>query len=201
MEALSVYGRPVTPTAVDYMLSPFIPGIDSAQVLGRLLNMHFVKKEEGRYYLHPVDRDYAFYRVPSGPEDRESDEIPFTQFALLHRGADYFEQVRKPREEWKTKDDLAPQLAEFDLRCKGEGYETAARVLLDIDNFNYLLLWGQYKTVIDMHRRLQGKLSDPDMSRKSSGNLGNAYYCVGEFFESIKYYEQALRNARENNDK
>ncbi len=120
MEALSVYARPVSPAAVDFMLSPNITGIDSAPVLGRLLNMHFVRKEEGRYYLHPVDRAYAMSRIPFGkPEDRESDEPLFTQFALLHRGAEYFEQVRKPRKEWKTKDDLAPQIAEFDLRCIG----------------------------------------------------------------------------------
>jgi len=201
MEALSVYARPVTPAALDFMLSPFISGIDSAPVLGRLFNMHFVRKEEGRYYLHPVDRAYAFSRVPPGKsQDRENNDITFTQFALLHRGANYFEQVRKPREEWKTKDDFAPQIAEFDLRCAGEDYEKAARVLQDID-FDYLLLWGQYKIVIDMHRRLQEKLSNPDMRSRSSGNLGTAYYFVGEYLEAIKYYEQALDIARENNNK
>jgi tetratricopeptide (TPR) repeat protein len=201
MEALSVYGRPVIPAAVDFMLFPFISGVNSAPVLGRLLNMHFVRKEEGRYYLHPVDREYAFSRIPSGkPQDRENDEPIFTQFSLLHRGADYFEQVRKPREEWKKKDDLAPQLAEFDLRCKGEDYETAAKVLLDID-FHYLMLWGQYKTVIDMHRRLQEKLGDPDMRGTSSGNLGSAYFSVGDYQEAIKCYEQALDIARENDNK
>jgi tetratricopeptide (TPR) repeat protein len=141
-----------------------------------------------------VDRDYAFSRVPSGkPDDRKINEIPFTQFTFLHRGADYFEQVRKPREEWKTKDDIAPQKAEFDLRCAGEDYETAARVLLD---FDYLMLWGQYKTVIDMHKRLQGKLSDSLLRSTSSGNLGTAYRNIGEYQEAIKYYEHAQDRKR-----
>ncbi len=200
MEALSVYARPVTPAAIDFMLSSGIPGIDSAPVLGRLLNMHLVRKEEGRYYLHPVDRAYAFSRIPSGkPDDRDSDEGLFTQFALLHRGADYFEQVRTPREEWKTKADLEPQIAEFELRYAGEDHETAARVLLDID-FN-LLVWGHYKTVIDMHERLQGKLADVDLMGRSSGNLGTAYYSVCEYQKAIKYYEKALDIARKNNTK
>ncbi len=201
MEALSVYARPVTSAAVDFMLSPFVSGIDSAPVLGRLLNMHFVRKEEGRYYLHPVDRDYAFSHVPSGkPEDRESDEIPFTQFALLHRGADYFEQVRKPREEWKTKDDIEPQIAEFDLRCKGHDYETAAGVLIDIDS-DYLQLWGNYKMVIDMHERLLGKLRNTELKIKSLGNSGTAYHYLGNHRKARYCYNLSIEVAQKIGDK
>src|SRR3712207_4957920 len=121
MEALAVYARPVTPTAVDYLLQPHVPGINSAAVLGRLVNMQFVRKEGGRYYLHPVDRAYAFGQVPVGEEaDREEvDAPPFTQYALLHRAAEYYRQTRRPREAWKTLDDLASQLAEFELRSAG----------------------------------------------------------------------------------
>ena len=66
MQALAVYDRPVTPAAVDYLLQPYLPGVDSAPVLNRLVNMHFARKEAGRYYLHPVDRAYAFARMPEG---------------------------------------------------------------------------------------------------------------------------------------
>ena len=74
----------------------------------------------------------------------------FTQHDLLNRAADYFAQARKPRAEWKKLDDLAAQLAEFDLRCDAGDYDTAASVLTDID-FNYLLLWGHYRLMIDLH--------------------------------------------------
>ena len=60
MQALAVYNRPVTPAAVDYLLAPHIPAIDSAPILQRLANMHFARKESGRFYLHPVDREFAF---------------------------------------------------------------------------------------------------------------------------------------------
>ena len=53
MQALAIYGRPVPPAAIDYLLQPHQPGIDSAPVLGRLVNMHFARKEAGRYYLPP----------------------------------------------------------------------------------------------------------------------------------------------------
>ncbi len=64
MQALAVYNRPVTPAAVDYLLAPHIPAIDSAPILQRLANMHFARKESGRFYLHPVDREFAF--TPEG---------------------------------------------------------------------------------------------------------------------------------------
>jgi hypothetical protein len=164
MQALAVYGHPVTNAAVDYLLQPHLPGIDSAPVLKRLVNMQFARRERGRYYLHPVDRTYALSRIPRGePSDRNEKDAPlYTQFALLHRAAEYFKQSRLPREDWKTIEDLAPQLAEFDLRCGGEDYDTAANVLLDID-FDYLLTWGFYRQMAEMHERLQSHLSNPDL--------------------------------------
>ncbi len=199
MQALAIYAHPVTPVAVDYLLQQYLKGVDSALVLNRLVNMQFVRKETGgAYYMHPVDRAYALSRIPMGNvADREETENPlFTQFALLHRGAEYFKQARMPREKWKTIGDLAPQLAEFDLRCAGQDYDTAANVLLDID-FDYLLLWGHYRLVIELHQRLEGKLSDLWTRQGSTGNLGNAYYNVGEYRKAIEYYEKALIIAKE----
>jgi hypothetical protein len=48
---------PVPPVAVDCLLQPYQPAIDAVPVLGRLVNMQFVRREVGRYYLHQVDRD------------------------------------------------------------------------------------------------------------------------------------------------
>lgn len=64
MQALAVYNRPVTPAAVDYLLTPYIPAMDSAPILQRLASMHFARKESGRFYLHPVDREFAFGLIP-----------------------------------------------------------------------------------------------------------------------------------------
>ncbi|MEW5721007.1 MAG: hypothetical protein AB1817_20445, partial [Chloroflexota bacterium] len=147
MQALAAYARPVTPAALDYLLQPFVASVDSAPVLNRLVNMQFAHRESGKYYLHPVDREYAFDKVR---ELREIREMPqWTQRDLLTRAADYYAQTRKPRETWKTLADLEPQLNEFDLRCAAEDYDTAASVLLEID-FDYLLLWGHYRLMIEM---------------------------------------------------
>ena len=63
MQALAVFARPVPAAAVDYLLQPHLPGLDSTPVLNRLVNMRFVTKEAGRYYMHPVDREYALQRL------------------------------------------------------------------------------------------------------------------------------------------
>ena len=220
MQALAVYARPVTPAAVDFLLQPAQPGLDSAPVLGRLVNMHFARREAGKFYLHPVDRAYAFERIPRGietdtqiiptrsPDDlpdslqevleelkRKTDAASFTQLALLRRAADYFKQARKPRADWKRLDDLAPQLAEFDLRCAAGEYDTAADVLTDID-FNYLLLWGHYRLMAELHERLQGKLNDPTLKMISVASSGLSYASVGQVRKAISCHEQALAIAR-----
>jgi tetratricopeptide (TPR) repeat protein len=197
MQALAVYGHPVTHAAIDYLLQPHMPGVDSAPVLKRLVNMQFARRETGRYHLHPVDRAYALSRIPRGePSDRdEQDAPPYTQLALLHRAAEYFKQSRLPRENWKTIEDLAPQLAEFDLRCAGEDYDTAADVLLEID-FDYLLTWGLYRQMGEMHGRLRGNISDPYLKASSLGNLGTAFRLIGQVQKAISCYEQALRLER-----
>jgi hypothetical protein len=169
MQALAVYGRPVPPTAVDFLLQPHDPGIDGAPILTRLVNMHFARKEAGRNYLHPVDREYALSRLAPGEvADRNADDPPFTRYGLLHRSAGYFEQARLPRENWKTIEDLQPQLAEFELRCEGEDYETAGYLLNEI-SFNYLMLWGwsrpcgrAQRAFARQARRLASQIHDPE---------------------------------------
>ena len=202
MQGLAIFNRPVTPAAVDYVLQPYVPGIDSAPVLNRLVNMQFVHRDAGRYYQHQVDRTYAVSRVTRG-EQSDRNEIPkprWTQFALLHRGAEYFKQVRKPREELTKIDDLGPQLSEFDLRCGAEDYNTAANVLLEID-FDYLMLWGCYQLMAEMHERLQNRLSDPLLDQFGSNRLGVAYAHLGKIEKAINCQQHALNIAIERKDR
>jgi tetratricopeptide (TPR) repeat protein len=201
MQALAIYPVPVPAVAVDYLLQPYQPAIDSVPVLARLVNMQFVRRDAGRYYLHQVDRDYALSRIPTGhPGDSDTDSPPFTQHALRSRGADYFTRVQTPREEWKTLDDLAPQLAEFELRCQNETYDTAAAVLLGID-FDCLMQWGHYRLNIDLHTRIQDHITDPRTVAASTKNLAAAHRSLGEFPKAIKLLEQALTTDRETGDR
>jgi tetratricopeptide (TPR) repeat protein len=201
MQALAIFNAPVPPVAIDYLLQPYRAAIDAAPVLRRLVNMQFVRRDAGRYYLHQVDRDYALSRVPRGAAaDRMTDPPPLTQQALRHRGADYFGQTRTPRQDWKTLDDLAAQLSEFELRYQGEDYDTAARVLFGVDS-EYLLPWGHYQMLAEMHRRLLGKLDDSVTDAESKNVLGMCYWRQGQFEAAIDMHEQALAGARQADDR
>jgi tetratricopeptide (TPR) repeat protein len=196
MQALATYRYPVSSAAVDYLLQPYVTGIDSAPVLSRLVNMQFVRRESGRYYLHQIDHDYAVSRTPEGePADRNAAVPPLTRFALRHRAAEWFKLSRRPRETWKTLDDLAPELAEFDLRSSGEDYDTAGAVLIEI-GFDYLMVWGHYRLMAELHERLLGKVSDPYLNQTTVGALATAYYRMAKYDLAIKYYEQAMHLAQ-----
>ena len=196
MQALAIYARPVPPAAVDYLLQPHQPGLDAASALRRLVNMRFARREAGKFFLHPVDRDYALGQVPEGSSADRNGSTAFTRKALRHRAADYFRQVRLPRSDWKTIDDLAPQLDEFDLRCVGGDFDTAAEVLGEID-YDYLLLWGFARRVLDLHERLKGGISDPNRRGWSFNTMGLALQNLGRTRESIACLEMTLQIARE----
>ena len=217
MQALAIYNRPVTPAAIDYVLQPHIEGINSSPILQRLVNMHFGRREAGKFYLHPVDKEYAISRIPHGEEIKGEDPktsiflLPgtklnhqkrnaFTQHGLLNRAADYFAQARKPRAEWKKLDDLNAQLAEFDLRCAAGDYDTAASVLTEID-FDYLLLWGHYRLMIELHDKVQEKIRDKELLRICTNNLGSASLRIGKLENAIKHYQLFLELAQKDKDK
>ena len=200
MQALSIYSRPVSPVAIDYLLQPFVPGINSAPILKRLVNFQLVRKQENRYYLHPIDREYALSRITEGTkQDRDEFSQPFTKFALRNRGADYFRQIRTKPETWKSFDDLNPQISEIDLRILNEDYETAAQILFDID-FNYLYLWGRYSEMVELHSRLLDKLEDSLFKSASLGNMGTALRVMGKPVEALACYEQARALVRARKD-
>jgi len=201
MQALATYRYPVPAAAVDYLLQPYVPGIDSAGVLSRMVNMQFARRDAGRYYLHQVDRDYSLSRIDEGdPADREGEVATLTRFALRHRAAEWFRLSRKPREAWKTLGDLAAQLSEFDLRCEGEDYDTAAALLREFA-FDYLLLWGHYRLTTELHNRIDGKIVDPWLACATAITLGTAYYRMGNLQKAKSVYERGLQLARDQKDR
>src|SRR4029077_8369591 len=157
-----------------------------------------VRFQDGHYYLHPVDRDYARSQLPPGSAGNSA--AAFTLTALQARAAVYYAQIRTPRESWRTLEDVRPQLAEFDLRCDTGDYDTAATVLADID-FGYLQLWGHYRTLIALHGRIHERITAPDLNAGHLINLGICRYRLGEYERAIDLYTRALAIARDIGDR
>ena len=198
MQALSVYPAPVSAVGVDFLLRPVNPTTDAKPILTRLVRRHLVRFQDGHYYLHPVDREYARSRLrPGNPGDSPA---VFTLTGLQARAADYYAQIRTPRESWRTLEDVRPQLAEFDLRCDTGDYETAATVLADVDS-GYLLVWGHYRTLVELHGRIHGRITDPTLNSTHLGNLANCYASLGDYRQALDLYTQALAIARDTGDR
>ncbi len=206
MQALAVFDRPVIPAAIDFLLQPFVPSIDSALVLNHLASMHFVRREAGRYYLHPADREYVYSLIPEGEKELEKVEsklVPgqfirkprtdFSHYGLLEHAADYFCEAQKPFGEWKKLDDIAANLAAFDLRCAAEDYGRAMMCLDPI--LEPLLWWGHSRLLIGILPQVQSKFKSDYAG--APYYLGLAYIYTGRLMEAIVLYQKYLDNASE----
>ncbi len=197
IEALAVFKRPVPPLAVDYLLEPFVPGLDVLDIIRRLTRTNIVSIDRATktVTLHPIDQDYAYSRLP----EEGRDDFAYTRQALEHRAADYYVQLRTLEETWKTIDDLAPQLAEFEHRVRAGDYDNACQTLNLID-FDYLYLWGYYTKLVKLRQDILKGLTDSGLRVTTLRSLGNAYRVLGPFKRAIKFYEEALDIIRKNND-
>jgi tetratricopeptide (TPR) repeat protein len=198
MQALAVYSTPVSAVGVDFLLRPVTPTTDAAPILTRLVRRQLVRFQDRQYYLHPVDRDYARSQLaPGRPGDSPA---AFTLAGLQARAADFYSQIRTPRDSWRTLEDVRPQLAEFELRCDTGDYDTAATVLDDIDS-GYLQLWGHYRTVVDLRGRIHGRITEPTLNSRHLTSLANCHHGMGEYRQAIDLYTQALAIDRDTGDR
>jgi hypothetical protein len=69
MQALSTRRR-CPRVGVDFLLRPVNPTTDAAPILTRLARRQLVRFQDGRYHLHPVDRDYARRQIREGSPRR-----------------------------------------------------------------------------------------------------------------------------------
>jgi tetratricopeptide (TPR) repeat protein len=197
METLAVFDRPVDEIAIAYLLHPWFPGLNARAGLRRLISSHFVSASRvtGEYSLHPLDREYAYRQLA----DNEEPDT-YNRHNLELRAADFYAGLHKSESEWKTIDDLAPQLAEFEHRVRAGDYDGACRVLEPIDS-DYLYLWGHYARLSEMREKLLGRLTDPGLRAANLGGLGNAYLALGQVERAVKLYREALTIARQVGDR
>lgn len=198
MQALSVYPAPVSAAGVDVLLRTVNPTTDALPILRRLVRRHLARFRDQHFYLHSVDSEYVRRQLPRGsPGDSPA---AFTLTGLQAGAAEYYRQIRTPQETWHTLEDVRPQLAEFGLRCDADAYDAAAKVLDDID-FGYLQVWGYYRTLVDLHGRIHGRITDPAVNGTHLANFGICHFKLGDYPRAIDLYTQALAIARDTHDR
>ena len=174
---------------MDFLLRPVNPTTDAAPILTRLVRRQLARFQARHYNLHPVDRDYTRSQLSAGSQGDSS--AGFTLTGLQARAADYYAQIRRLRESWRSLEDVRPQLAEFELRCDTGDFDTAAQVLQAIDS-GYLRRWGHYRTLVDLHGRIHRRVIDPALNAAHLCNLGTCHRLLGEYRRAINLYTQAL---------
>ncbi len=194
IEALAVFGCPVPMVVIDYLLEPFTKGVQTREILTRLIQIHTVNinRKNKTVALHPIDCDYIYSQLPK--------DGVYTREILERRAADYYTQMRTDAKYWETVDDLQPQLKEFEHRVKAGDYDEAALLLNEIDE-NYLEVWGYNQRLVNMRQQLIGKINNAHLSALNMGKVGRAYNRLAKFELGIDYNHQALRISQSINDK
>jgi len=192
MEALGIFGRPVPLPALDYLLQPFIPGLDTPEIIRRLIRaqMVLVTRETRMLSLHPFDQDYIYSQCP--------DLGKYNCQALERRAADWYVQIRVP-EHFRNMTGLEPLLLEFDHRVRAGDYDDAAAVLSEID-VEYLIPLGHSTRALAMRQKLDGKITNRRLQMLHAYGLAHAYQVLGPFTKAKDYFEETLAFAREVGD-
>jgi tetratricopeptide (TPR) repeat protein len=217
LRALAVFGVPASSEAVGYLLLSDFPALDVDSILVRLSRNGIISQNEGLFSLHPLDAATALH----GPHSKHlSSGLPILfigkggtapidvtppsllpEYRALHlRAAHYYVQRELPQDQWRTLEDLSPQIASIEHLTTAGQYDAAANVLGTIDG-DYLMVWGHAARVIRLREPLSGKLAQPTLQVQHENNLGLCYAALGRFHSAITCYERGLKYARQYNDK
>lgn len=125
-----------------------------------------------------------------------SEQVAYSRRALELQAAEYYVSIRKPESEWRTIEDLTPQLAEYAHRIKAGDFDRACQILESID-YAYLFKWGYYKRLTQLWEPLKGKLNDLDLKIVRLQSLGRCYRELGQRDHAGDLLKPALEMARQ----
>ena len=203
--AVSVIGQTATQADLEYALAPHVDTAHLRHALDWLVAGRYLayNAQTRAYSLHPLDVAYITSTLlPHGDKPiqgwrglRVADETAFTRYALTYRMAELYHQKAEKNKQWESIADLEAHLREMEYRMVLGDYDTVASILLKMD-FDYLLLWGHTELVLDWHTRLDGQVKNPSLAMQCIGNLGMAYWMMGNAEKAITYYQKALDMTR-----
>jgi tetratricopeptide (TPR) repeat protein len=189
--ALAAFPVPVPAVAVDHVLRHFHTGADTADVLDQLHRRGLLLHVDGRYALRAADRERALDGVPVGqPSDVHVDPLPVSRNAMWHLAADLLATISTPFERWASLDDLAPQLAEFELHWANDAIDEAALLLMR-GAVAELRGWGHHRLIVSLLDRLRERINEPWLNAWCVSALGTAFAGMGQPNRAIELHERA----------
>jgi|GEM_PF-291445 len=191
LQRISVYRKAETMNAIENMFTAKTP-IDAVD---NLIDESLLETDhKGNYWLHPLVQEFAYDDLKNKEE--------------VHKLAmDYYYSLPIPKKPTK-KEDIQSLIEAYHHACMAEEYDQAFDIIFYNNLAEYLDLWGNYTVLIDLYLKILPKdnvtkiiLKDAGSQGFILGNLGLAYYYLGEFRKAFECFEQALKISRELGDR
>ena len=197
-QALAIYGRPVPPAAVDYLLAPHVSHHGSEERLRFLCRIRLIRQDgNDHFYLPPRDRELVIATVKRGqPQD---DDNRLTRFGLYRRGARYFAESKVRDEKIDGVEHLTAHFAEIDLTLR-VGDNCRAQDLIDAVDARHLHSLGHSITLVPFIDRL-GALPTRTRELRRLCTLVWAYRQQKDHDRVLDHAEAALLLARVQHDR
>ena len=190
MQALAVYGKPVPSAA----LRSILPALSVDQILDDLFRNFVVNHDRGQFWLHPLDRQYAYNQIP----DQGSD---YSKPVLHNLAAKYYRSVPcPPKGKRSSLEDVAPMLDALDQLLAAGQVEDAAKLFIENGLHEDLYWWGYYFLLADLCRRFLNLDVSPDGKIILHIQMGKVHRNLGNLEEAKKTYEYALPYIDNSND-
>ncbi|MFC9910574.1 hypothetical protein [Streptomyces sp. NPDC059862] len=183
MDTLAIFGTPVVPEAVEWVLRPLAPNLQVRSVLVDLARSFLVRadRQTRTYALLPMDTDIA--RADLARRN------PRLARRLHRRAADWYARSAKPREEWRSPPDVALQRRELEHRMQAGDYDEAALLL---DRFADFLVWqGSAGAVLSICTSLTGRLTQREARLAYLVAYGHAYFLIGPLSRAAELLREA----------
>jgi tetratricopeptide (TPR) repeat protein len=201
MQALSVFDQPVQPALVAFLLQPWFPALDAATCLRRLATAYVAtaSRATGAYGLLRLDREHAYGQIPHGDAVGPEALDGYGRSAVELRAADFYSTIRKPVASRRSLEDLAPEVAEFRHRIRGERPDLALDVL-DTIAPDPVFKWGNYSLLIELRQSIPAGSLEPRRAARNLAGLAACHQVLGRYDTAASQYLQAVDLAKQAGD-
>ena len=191
LERISVYREPVKRKGLKVMFTEKTP----KDAIEKLIDKSLLENAlNGNYWLHPLVQEFSYDDLKNKKEAH----------MIAYR---YYCSLPIPEESTK-KEDIQPVIEAHHHACEAREYNLAAQIIFHSKLNYYLDVWGDWTTLVTLHRRLlpdeplkDEVLLSSEMKIFVFSDLGLTYQKFGYVRRAIEYHEQALKIAKEIGDK